>query len=143
MRLSHPHGLSRRARLIAGATGLAAAAALAIPAATASAQLAPKTFSATELSRTADSVRTADVGGTAWYVDSASGKVVVTVDSTVSKAEIAKIENEAGVNADALVVKHTPVSSPSSSRAARPSPPAEPGAPWASTCRTARAPSSP
>ncbi|OCC12497.1 S1 family peptidase [Streptomyces sp. PTY087I2] len=107
MRLSRPHSLTRRARLIAGATGLAAAAALALPAA-ATAQPAPKTFSATELNQTAASVRTADVGGTAWYVDTASGKVVVTADSTVSKAEIAKLRSEAGVNADALVVKRTP-----------------------------------
>ncbi|MEU0625827.1 S1 family peptidase [Streptomyces rubiginosohelvolus] len=108
MRLSLPHSLTRRARLIAGATGLAAAAALAVPATAASAQPAPKTFSATELSQTATSVHTADVGGTAWYVDGASGKVVVTADSTVSKAEIAKLRSEAGANADALVVKRTP-----------------------------------
>ncbi|MDX2922113.1 MULTISPECIES: S1 family peptidase [Streptomyces] len=108
MRLSRPHSLTRRARFIAGATGLAAAAALAVPATAASAQPAPKTFSATELNRTAASVRTADVGGTAWYVDGASGKVVVTADSTVSKAEIAKLRSEAGANADALVVKRTP-----------------------------------
>ncbi|MGW3335794.1 S1 family peptidase [Streptomyces rubiginosohelvolus] len=108
MRLSRPHSLTRRARLIAGATGLAAAAALAVPATAASAQPAPKTFSATELSQTATSVRTADVGGTAWYVDGASGKVVVTADSTVSKAEIAELRSEAGTNADALVVKRTP-----------------------------------
>ncbi|MFD4006032.1 S1 family peptidase [Streptomyces rubiginosohelvolus] len=108
MRLSRPHSLTRRARLIAGATGLAAAAALAVPATAASAQPAPQTFSATELSQTATSVRTADVGGTAWYVDGASGKVVVTADSTVSKAEIAKLRSEAGANADALVVKRTP-----------------------------------
>ncbi|MEU6837886.1 S1 family peptidase [Streptomyces rubiginosohelvolus] len=108
MRLSRPHSLTRRARLIAGATGLAAAAALAVPATAASAQPAPKTFSATELSQTATSVHTADVGGTAWYVDGASGKVVVTADSTVSKAEIAKLRSEAGANADALVVKRTP-----------------------------------
>ncbi|MBM7055227.1 MULTISPECIES: S1 family peptidase [Streptomyces] len=108
MRLSRPHSLTRRARFIAGATGLAAAAALAVPATAASAQPAPKTFSATELNQTAASVRTADVGGTAWYVDGASGKVVVTADSTVSKAEIAKLKSEAGTNADALVVKRTP-----------------------------------
>ncbi|MER7804175.1 S1 family peptidase [Streptomyces parvulus] len=108
MRLSHPHSLPRRARLVAMATGLAAAAALAVPAATASAQPAPETFSAAELNQTTAAVRTADVGGTAWYTDAKSGKVVVTVDSTVSKAEIAKIRSEAGENADALVVKHTP-----------------------------------
>ncbi|MCF2130519.1 S1 family peptidase [Strepomyces sp. STD 3.1] len=108
MRLSHPHSLPRRARLVAMATGLAAAAALAVPAATASAQPAPETFSAAELTQTTAAVRTADVGGTAWYTDAKSGKVVVTVDSTVSKAEIAKIKGAAGENADALVVKHTP-----------------------------------
>ncbi|MEU6451433.1 S1 family peptidase [Streptomyces sp. NPDC046979] len=108
MRLSHPHGLPRRARLIAMATGLAAAAALAVPAATASAQPAPQTFSAAELKQTHDAVRTADVGGTAWYTDTKSDKVVVTVDSTVSKAEIAEIRNEAGANAGALVIKHAP-----------------------------------
>ncbi|RLL69800.1 S1 family peptidase [Streptomyces sp. Z26] len=108
MRLSTSHTLARRARLIAVATGLAATAAMAVPAASASAQPAPKTFSAAELNRTADSVLNADVGGSAWYVDAASGKVVVTVDSTVSKAEIAKLKSEAGVNADALEVKHTP-----------------------------------
>ncbi|MBF4132827.1 MULTISPECIES: S1 family peptidase [Streptomyces] len=107
MRLSLPHSLSRRARLITGATALAASAALVVPAATATAQPAPKTFSATQLNQTADSVRTADVAGTAWYVDAESGKVVVTVDSTVSKAEIAEIKDEAGANAAALEVKHT------------------------------------
>ncbi|MFB7650375.1 MULTISPECIES: S1 family peptidase [unclassified Streptomyces] len=108
MRLSHPHSLPRRARLIAMATGLAAAAALAVPAATASAAPAPQTFSAAELNQTHDAVRTADVGGTAWYTDTRSDKVVVTVDSTVSKAEIAEIRSEAGANAGALVIKHTP-----------------------------------
>ncbi|MGW7350682.1 S1 family peptidase [Streptomyces sp. NPDC054784] len=108
MRLSTSHTLARRARLIAVATGLAATAAMAVPAASASAQPAPKTFSAAELNRTADSVLNADVGGSAWYVDAESGKVVVTVDSTVSKAEIAKLKSEAGVNAGALEVKHTP-----------------------------------
>ncbi|MYX49896.1 serine protease, partial [Streptomyces sp. SID8385] len=73
MRLSLPHSLSRRARLITGATALAASAALVVPAATATAAPAPKTFSATQLSQTADSVRTADVAGTAWYVDAESG----------------------------------------------------------------------
>ncbi|HET9380990.1 MAG TPA: S1 family peptidase [Streptomyces sp.] len=91
--------------MIAVATGLAATAAMAVPAATASAQPA---FSAAELQQANDSVRSADIGGTAWYTDAKSGKVVVTVDSTVSKAEIAKIKNEAGAKADALVIKHTP-----------------------------------
>ncbi len=41
-------------------------------------------------------------------MDSKSGRVVVTADSTVSQAEIAKIKKQAGANADALVVKRTP-----------------------------------
>ncbi|MFC7472005.1 alpha-lytic protease prodomain-containing protein [Actinomadura keratinilytica] len=103
---------------------------------------APKTFSASALNQTADSVRSADIAGTAWYVDAESGKVVVTVDSTVSKAEIAEIKAEAAPTPPRSRSSRPPVSSPSSSRAARPSPPAGPAAPWASTCRTARAPSS-
>ncbi len=108
MRLPRSRKLSRRARLIAVATGLAATAALAVPAATASAQTAPQTFSAAELQQVNHSVHSADIGGTAWYTDTKSDKVVVTVDSTVSKAEIAKIKNKAGAHADALVIKHTP-----------------------------------
>jgi streptogrisin B len=41
-------------------------------------------------------------------VDSKNDRVVVTVDSTVSKAEIAKIKQQAGANAGALTIKHTP-----------------------------------
>ncbi|MCM2578951.1 S1 family peptidase [Streptomyces sp. MTZ3.1] len=87
--------------------GLAATAALAVPAATASAQSAPTTFSASALSKVSDAVKTADVAGTAWYVDQKTDKVVVTADSTVSKAEIAKIKKEAGANAGAIEVNRT------------------------------------
>ncbi|GHF15368.1 serine protease [Streptomyces fumanus] len=50
----------------------------------------------------------ADVPGTAWAVDSKTGKVLLTVDSTVSQAEIAKIKKQAGENAGALTIKRTP-----------------------------------
>ncbi|MEU6094562.1 S1 family peptidase [Streptomyces sp. NPDC047079] len=98
-------GIARRTRLIAVATGLLAAAAFAVPSANAS---DAHTFSATQLSKTSDSVLKSDVPGTAWAVDPTTNRVVVTVDSTVSKAEIAKIKKEAGANAGALTIKHTP-----------------------------------
>ncbi|MCP3770626.1 MULTISPECIES: S1 family peptidase [Streptomyces] len=99
-------GISRRTRLIAVSTGLVAAAAIAIPSANASE--APTTFSSAELKSVSGSVLEADIPGTAWTVDSKTNRVVVTVDSTVSEAEIAKIKQEAGADADALQIKHTP-----------------------------------
>ncbi|MER7924373.1 MULTISPECIES: S1 family peptidase [unclassified Streptomyces] len=97
-------GIARRTRLIAVATGFVAAAAFAVP--TASASDSP-TFSATQLSAANSSVLKADVPGTAWAVDSKTNRVVVTVDSTVSQAEIAKIKAQAGSTADAITIKHT------------------------------------
>ena len=99
--------LGRRGRMIALASGIAAVAALAIPAASATAQPSQHTFSAAALSQTSNSVRTADVAGTAWYVDQKTDKVVVTADSRVSQADIAKIKNAAGVNAGAIQINHT------------------------------------
>ncbi|KOV91232.1 streptogrisin [Streptomyces sp. NRRL B-3648] len=97
--------MARRTRLTAVATGLLAAAAFAAPTANAS---DAHTFSAAQLTRASDSVLKADIPGTAWAVDGKTHRVVVTVDSTVSQAEIAKIRKQAGATADALVVKHTP-----------------------------------
>jgi streptogrisin B len=99
-------GISRRTRLIAVSTGLVAAAAVAIP--SANAADTPTTFSASELKSVNSSVLKADVPGTAWAVDSKTNRVLVTVDSTVSEAEIAKIKQQAGGNADALTIKRTP-----------------------------------
>ncbi|WP_351232992.1 S1 family peptidase [Streptomyces sp. NPDC002133] len=98
-------GVARRTRLLAVTTGLVAAAALAVP--TASADEAPRTFSATQLSAASDAVLDADVAGTAWHIDKATNTLVVTVDSTVSKAEIAEIKREAGTNAAALRIERT------------------------------------
>ncbi|MCX5523136.1 S1 family peptidase [Streptomyces bobili] len=97
-------GITRRTRLIAVSTGLVAAAAIAIPHANA-ADTTP--FSAAELKSAGNSVLKADVPGTAWAVDSKTNRLVVTVDSTVSQAEIAKIKKEAGGDADALTIKRT------------------------------------
>jgi streptogrisin B len=96
---------TRNIRMLAVATGLAAAAAFAVPTANAD---SAQTFSATQLSAASDAVLAADVAGTAWRVDTATGKVVVTADSTVSQAEIAKIKHRAGTNAGALRIERTP-----------------------------------
>ncbi|WAL94632.1 S1 family peptidase [Streptomyces sp. Je 1-369] len=102
-----PHnGISRHTRLLAVATGLVAAGALAVPAATA--QDGAATFSASQLEQASDAVLGADVAGTAWGVDAKTKQVVVTADSTVSKAEIAKLKDAAGANADALRIERTP-----------------------------------
>jgi streptogrisin B len=98
-------GVARRMRLLAVTTGLIAAAAMAVPAANAD---SAQTFSANELTAASDAVLDADVAGTAWHVDKAAGTLVVTADSTVSKAEIAKIRQEAGSNAGALRIERTP-----------------------------------
>jgi streptogrisin B len=96
---------TRTVRLLAVATGLAAAAAVAVPAASAD---TAQTFSASQLSAAGDAVLAADVAGTAWHVDQATSTLVVTADSTVSQAEIAKIKRQAGANAGAIRVERTP-----------------------------------
>jgi streptogrisin A len=104
-----PHRtFARRARLIAVTSGFAVAAALALPASGASAaEPAPTKFSSAALSDASQALRSAHVGGTAWYTDAKSGKVVVTADKTVSKADLAKVKKEAGVNAGAFEIKRT------------------------------------
>ncbi|MFF5407417.1 MULTISPECIES: S1 family peptidase [Streptomyces] len=97
-------GTARRTRLVAVAAGFLAAAAFAAPTANAS-EAHP--FSTAQLTQASDSVMKADVPGTAWAVDPATNRVVVTVDSTVSQAEIAKIKKQAGTDAGALTIKHT------------------------------------
>ncbi|MBQ0829905.1 S1 family peptidase [Streptomyces tagetis] len=99
-------GVARRNRLIAVSTGLVAAAAFAVP--SANATDAPATFSASQLKSVDASVLKADVPGTAWAVDSETGSVVVTADSTVTEAQIAQIKKQAGSNAGALTIKRTP-----------------------------------
>ncbi|MEV8408984.1 S1 family peptidase [Streptomyces niveus] len=98
-------GIARRTRLLAITTGLVAAAAFAVP--TASADTAG-TFSANQLTAASDAVLGADVAGTAWYVDKTTNTLVVSADSSVSKSEIAEIKREAGVNAGALRIERTP-----------------------------------
>ncbi|WP_351236609.1 S1 family peptidase [Streptomyces sp. NPDC002133] len=101
-------GTRRRAtRLIAVAAGLLAVTALTAPTATAesTSDAAP---TAASLAQANDAVRSADIAGTAWYTDKATGKVVVTVDSTVSAAEISAIKKAAGDRAGSLKITRTP-----------------------------------
>jgi streptogrisin B len=100
-------GIRGRTRLIAGLSGLAAAAAFTAPAVAAEAPATPQ-FSASQLSAASDAVLDADVAGTAWHVDKKSNTLVVTADSSVSKAEIARIEKAAGPQAAALQIERTP-----------------------------------
>ncbi|MEV5973279.1 S1 family peptidase [Streptomyces sp. NPDC051921] len=93
--------------MLAVATGLIAAAAIAVPAANADSAASAGTFTASQLSAAGDAVLAADVPGTAWNLDPATNKMVVTVDSTVSQAEIAKIKRQAGANAGALRIERT------------------------------------
>ncbi|WP_432115426.1 S1 family peptidase [Streptomyces sp. S1] len=102
---------TRTIRLLAVTAGLAAAAALAVPTANAGTTDATGTagaYGAAALAATGDAVRAADVAGTAWHVDTATGRLVVTADSTVSQAEIARIKERAGANAAAIKVERTP-----------------------------------
>ncbi|MER7520610.1 S1 family peptidase [Streptomyces sp. NPDC126499] len=96
---------TRNIRLLAIAAGLAAAVGLAVPAANAE---STGTFGASQLAAASDAVLAADVPGTAWHTDAATGKVVVAVDSTVSQAEIATIKRQAGAHAGALKIERTP-----------------------------------
>ncbi|MDT0310401.1 S1 family peptidase [Streptomyces sp. DSM 44917] len=107
LRRTNPHRrTSRRMRLIAAASGLLAAAAAVLVPNAASAQPA-ETFSTAQLATVSDAVRAADVGGTAWTVDPATNRVTVTIDETVSRAELARIRSEAGALSGALTVERT------------------------------------
>ncbi|MFJ4843497.1 S1 family peptidase [Streptomyces sp. NPDC088746] len=96
---------ARRTRITAVSAGLVAVAALAVPAANAD---QAGTYGADQLSAAGEAVLDADIAGTAWNVDPATGRVVVTVDSTVSQAEINEIKESAGANAGALRIERTP-----------------------------------
>lgn len=96
-----------RVRLLAVAAGLAAVAGLAAPTA-ASADAGDEGFSPARLAAAGASVLRADVAGTAWHTDPATGTLVVTADSTVTGADLARIRHEAGADAGALRIERTP-----------------------------------
>lgn len=86
-------------RLLAAAVGLVTASVLALPTA---AGASSQGYGASQLAEANAAVERSGVEGIAWYVDAASGRVVVAADSSVSRAEIAKIKKSAGVNAGAI-----------------------------------------
>ncbi|WP_434976031.1 S1 family peptidase [Streptomyces hydrogenans] len=98
--------LAKSTRMLAVLGAFVAATALAAP--TSSAQPADTARAgAAALTVTSDAVLQADVPGTAWYTDQATGKVVVTVDTTVTPAEIATLRKAAGENAAHLKIERT------------------------------------
>ncbi|MGW0790852.1 S1 family peptidase [Streptomyces sp. NPDC002911] len=109
MRIKRPNprngSTARRSRITAVSAGLVAVVALAVPTANAD-QTGP--YSAGQLSAAGEAVLRADVAGTAWNADLVTGRLVVTVDSTVSRAEIDTIKDAAGANAGALRIERTP-----------------------------------
>ncbi|MCB5167100.1 S1 family peptidase [Streptomyces bambusae] len=65
-------------------------------------------YSAARLAAAGASVLRADVAGTAWHTDPATGTLVVAADSTVSPADLARIRREAGADAGALRIERVP-----------------------------------
>ncbi|WP_445517557.1 S1 family peptidase [Streptomyces sp. NEAU-174] len=96
-----------RLRTLAFISGLAAAIALTAPVTATATADQGRPFSASDLKAASDAVLAADVGGTAWTVDTKSESVVVQADSTVSSTELAKIKKLAGRNAAALHFERT------------------------------------
>jgi streptogrisin B len=103
MQPHHPRSITRAIQLLAVAIGLVAATALLqSPASSAS-----RHGDETRLAAASHGVQASGVRGVAWYVDPTTDKVVVTVDKTVSKAEVASIKRSAGPDASALLIRHT------------------------------------
>jgi streptogrisin B len=98
------HTSRRTGRLLAAAIGVAAASALVLPAA---APAAPRGLSDSQLSHVSQAVNGSGVEGIAWYTDEAVRQVVVTVDSTVSTAEVATLKRAASTNPAALRIEYT------------------------------------
>lgn len=92
-----PHSPSRKAgRFLAAAVGLAATSALLLPAAAPAAQGG---LTDGQLSQVSQAVNRSGVQGIAWYTDRAAHQVVVTVDATVSAAEVTTLKRAASTNA--------------------------------------------
>lgn len=98
-----PRSPSRRAsRLLAAAVGLAATSALFLPAA---APAAPRALSDSQLSQISDAVNRSGVDGIAWYTDRAARQVVVSVDTTVSTAEVTTLKRAASTNVASIRIQ--------------------------------------
>jgi streptogrisin B len=97
-----PLSLKRSVQVLAVALGLVATTALL----QSPASSMPGHGNDTRLAAASHGVLASGVGGVAWYVDATTDKVVVTVDRTVSKSEVASIKKSAGPDASALTIRH-------------------------------------
>lgn len=99
--------LRSRSRLVAFAAGVGiAVSALTVPSAAAAPGVAAD--GADRAAAVHAAVGKANVSGIAWYTDAATGRVVVTADSTVSGSELDAIRESAGADADALSIQRAP-----------------------------------
>jgi streptogrisin B len=98
-----PTTLRRRLARVLAVASVASVVAYAVPSAS---QAAPAQDSnAPRLTVVSAAVDDSGVDGIAWYVNAATDRVVVTADSTVSRAEIATIKRSAGDGVSAIRVK--------------------------------------
>jgi streptogrisin B len=104
VRIQYTHAGSRTVRLLAATVCTLALGVFALPG---SATAAPREYSASQLSAVNAAVDSSGVEGISWYVDAAAGRVVVTADSSVSRAELATLRSAAGANAGALRIQRT------------------------------------
>ncbi|MEV7774259.1 S1 family peptidase [Kitasatospora sp. NPDC086791] len=100
-----PGTTRRRTRLLAVALGLLTATAVAVPGAAAAPARTPQPE---QLAAISEAVLHAEVDGTAWYIDEAAGRVVVTADSTVSTAALNRLTQVSGGDASVLTVRRVP-----------------------------------
>ncbi|WP_381790389.1 S1 family peptidase [Streptomyces niveus] len=94
-----------RTRLVAVASGLLAATALTAPGAAADSGAGRPT--AAQLTAAHAALARADIGGSAWYTNAATGTVVVTVDSTVDAGELTTLTKAATTPAGAPEINPT------------------------------------
>ncbi|WP_240798018.1 S1 family peptidase, partial [Streptomyces sp. F001] len=63
------------------------------------------TYSSAHLAKAGDATKAADIAGTAWAVEPKSNTLVVSIDSSVSRAELAKLKAATASYGDAVTIK--------------------------------------
>jgi streptogrisin B len=104
VRIKYLHSRSRLGRLLAAAVGALAVGAFILPT---NATGSPREYNASQLSAVSNAVERSGVAGIAWHVDTAADRVVVTADSSVSRAEVATLRRAAGSIGGALRIQRT------------------------------------
>jgi streptogrisin B len=104
VRIQYSYARSRAVRLLVAAVGALALGVFALPPGAAA---APQEFSVSQLSAVSNAVDRSGVKGISWYVDAAAARVVVTADSSVSRAELATLTRAVRADAGALRIKRT------------------------------------